>query len=58
MVNASLAGEVIAPRMIILPQQTTIAGTNVPTGTLVVSGGNLVLYDGTNWKLFSGSNVA
>lgn len=54
---ANAVVDVIAPRVLILPQQTTIAGTP-QTGTMVVSGAQIAIFTGTNWVTVSGSNVA
>ena len=58
MAEASLSGEVIAPRVIILPVNPSItSGGSTNTGVLIVSGAKLLLGSGSTWITFSGSNM-
>ena len=48
MTNASLSGEVIAPRQLIIPTKTL--GATDTTGSIKLSGARVLLYDGNVHK--------
>ena len=47
--------EVLAPKAITLPVISASLATYAPTGYVGVSGVDLIYYDGTQWRVVSGT---